>query len=122
MHCTAYGKAALAQLVDETIPKILGDNLRIFTTKTIGKFDEILNEISRIRETSLAIDIEEHTLGICALGMAFKDRARQVYAVSMPIPTVRFATMRARCEPLLVAAVQSIKHKLEQRSRSHDSQ
>ena len=112
MHCTANGKAALAQLGDGSLPKILGSALKMYTNNTIRNYDELLKDINDIRETSLAVDNEEHTLGICAIGMAFTDQARQAYAVSIPIPTVRFATMRARCEPLLVGAIQAIKEKL----------
>ena len=112
MHCTANGKAALAQLGDGSLPKILGSALKMYTNNTIRNYDELLKDINDIRETSLAVDNEEHTLGICAIGMAFTDQARQAYAVSIPIPTVRFATMRARCEPLLVCAIQAIKEKL----------
>ena len=115
MHCTANGKAALSQLGDGSLPKVLGSTLKMYTDNTINNYDELLNEINDIRETSLAVDNEEHTLGICAIGMAFKDPARQVYAVSIPIPAVRFATMRDRCEPLLVAAIQAIDEKLGSR-------
>ena len=115
MHCTANGKATLAQLADGSLRKMLGNELKMYTGKTICDYDELLHEINGIRATSLAVDNEEHTLGICAIGMAFKDPARQVYAVSIPIPAVRFAAMRERCEPLLVDAIQSINEKLRLR-------
>ena len=113
MHCTANGKAALAQLNDVTLRRVLGGKLNKFTSNTVTDHGDLLAEISRIRENLLAVDNEEHTLGICALGMAFKDPARQVYAVSIPIPAVRFAAMRTRCESLLVAAIKSINQKLD---------
>lgn len=112
MHCTANGKAALAQLDNVSLRRALGENLDQFTSKTVTDYAELLVELSTIREQAFAIDNEEHTLGICAIGMAFKDPARQVYAISIPIPAVRFAAMRARCEPLLLAAVEAIKLKL----------
>lgn len=112
MHCTANGKAALAQLADGSLPKVLGNALKIYTNNTITDYNVLLSEINNIRETTLAVDNEEHTLGICAIGMAFKDPARQIYAISIPIPAVRFEIMRARCEPLLIAAIHEVNKKL----------
>ena len=94
---------------------MLGSALKIYTNNTIDDYDELLREINDIRETALAVDNEEHTLGICAVGIAFKDSARLIYAVSIPIPAVRLAAMLARCKPLLIAAIQAINEKLGSR-------
>ena len=112
MHCTANGKAALALLEDAQLPRALGERLRSFTSNTIDSHLKLLAEVKRIKDGAIAIDNEEHTLGISAIGVAFQDPARQVYAVSIPIPAVRFTAMRSRCEPLLLATVEAIKMKL----------
>ena len=55
-----------------------------------------------------ARDLAGRMLGISAIGKAFLDRAQQVYAISIPIPTVRFKPVRAKCEPLLLSTVKAI--------------
>ena len=64
----------------------------------------------------MAFDREEHTIGICAAGIAMRDAARHFVAISVPVPTQRFqareklitdrlaATRRALEEHLTVAA------------------
>ena len=47
-------------------------------------------------EEPLAEDNEEHTTGICALGTAFKVESGEIYALSVPMPSVRFAENRVR--------------------------
>lgn len=109
LHCTANGKAALAMLSESRLHRVLaGGRLGQFTHNTITNHAQLLREIATIRESGIAIDNEEHTLGISAMGTAFLDRAHQVYAISIPIPTVRFKPVRAKCEPLLLATVKAI--------------
>lgn len=47
-------------------------------------------EIERVRGCCIAEDSEGHTLGICAVGTAFCI-ARGLYAISIPMPTIRFS-------------------------------
>jgi len=112
LHCTANGKAALALLHDEKLHAVLNGELAAFTPNTITAPEALRAEIEQLRSGAVAIDNEEHSLGICAIGLGFADTARQVYAVSIPIPAVRFADMRAKCEPLLVSTVRSIERAL----------
>ncbi len=112
LHCTANGKAALALLDDEHLDKVLNGKLAAFTPNTNTDRVALLNEIHDVKFGSVAVDNEEHSLGICALGAGFKDKARQIYAVSIPIPAVRFVDMRGKCEPLLLLAVRSIERAL----------
>jgi DNA-binding IclR family transcriptional regulator len=112
MHCTANGKAALARLSDSQLQRALPKNLQHFTPNTIREFPKLLTDLTRIKESGIAVDNEEHTLGISAIGVAFQDPARQVYAISIPIPAVRFNEMRTSCEPLLRSAVQTIEARL----------
>jgi DNA-binding IclR family transcriptional regulator len=52
---------------------------------------------------ALAEDNEDHTPGICALGTAFKVGSGEVYAISVPMPSVRFAESRDMLMEKLVA-------------------
>ncbi len=47
-------------------------------------------------EEAVAEDNEDHTPGICALGTAFKVDSGEIYAISVPMPSVRFAESRVR--------------------------
>ncbi|MFO1033266.1 MAG: IclR family transcriptional regulator [Hyphomicrobiales bacterium] len=112
LHCTANGKAALALLDDESLRRALAERLLRFTANTLTDHRQLLRQVKEVRAGAVAADLEEHTLGICALGLGFMDHTRQIYAVSIPIPAVRFAAMRKRCAPLLHEAVAQIRQRL----------
>jgi DNA-binding IclR family transcriptional regulator len=58
-------------------------------------------------EEPQAEDNEEHTTGICALGTAFKVDSGEIYAISVPMPSVRFAESReVLMEQLLTCRVE----------------
>ena len=55
-----------------------------------------------IRRNGFAVDREEHTLGICAAGVAMRDMLGNYVAISVPVPAQRFQQERAQiCERLL---------------------
>jgi DNA-binding IclR family transcriptional regulator len=87
---SANGKAALSLLDNDSIASLLDDGLFKETANTITNLAELLAEIEEIRKSHIAIDNEEHTEGICALGTAFPDPLGRVFAVSVPVPTTRF--------------------------------
>jgi DNA-binding IclR family transcriptional regulator len=80
LHNTANGKAALALLSDLNITSLL---------ERLGLRGVEL-EISKIRRTGIAIDNEEHSPGISAIGAAFKVPTGEIYAISIPMPAIRF--------------------------------
>jgi DNA-binding IclR family transcriptional regulator len=90
LHCTANGKAYLAMLGDEEIEKLIGRTYEARTPKTITSLDALLDEIRSIRRHGVAFDREEHTLGICAAGVALYDFHGNPVAISVPVPTQRF--------------------------------
>jgi DNA-binding IclR family transcriptional regulator len=61
-----------------------------------------------IRRTGVAYDREEHTLGICAIGMALRALDGSWYAVSVPLPAQRFYGQEARLVDALMATVERI--------------
>lgn len=91
---TANGKAALSLLDDAEITELLDDSLYAETPNTITNIAKLLHDIEEVRATNIAIDNEEHTEGICALGTAFCDPVGRVFAVSVPVPTTRFGRIR----------------------------
>lgn len=107
MTTTANGKAALALMEDDALValaspevKLAGDGAR--------PLSDFLKEIEQIRQTSIAWDINEHTDGISAAGFALKDPIGQIYAVSVPVPSHRFKTMKDSLVDLLLQARKAI--------------
>ncbi len=108
LHCTANGKAMLALMEDDELQQAMLRARQAFTPKTITDASALTSEIAEIRRTGIAIDNEEHTLGISAIGMGFMAPTRQMFAISMPVPTIRFAAVRRQCEGVLRQAVQDL--------------
>ena len=90
LHCTANGKAILSTLPVEEVKRMLPEQLPIFTSNTIPTRSQLLTDLQEIRLLGVAIDREEHTIGICAVGTVVTLPNRKPAAISIPIPTVRF--------------------------------
>jgi DNA-binding IclR family transcriptional regulator len=94
LHSTANGKALLACLPVAEASRLLqpqaGDRARL------------LKELEQVRATGLAFDIDEHTPGVSAIGTAFLDSHGRPYAISIPIPSARFAEKRQVLEARLL--------------------
>ena len=90
LYCTANGKAYLAQLDDVKIEALLGRIYEPRTPKTITRLDALLNDLKSVRRNGVAYDREEHTLGVCAVGVALQDPLGNAVAISVPVPTQRF--------------------------------
>lgn len=87
MTVTANGKAVLALLNKDRIKQIF---LQEQANKTIQcSYTEFCAELTEIRRTGYAIDRDEHTPGISAVGVAF-NIGEQFYALSIPAPTHRY--------------------------------
>jgi DNA-binding IclR family transcriptional regulator len=90
MYSSANGKAALALLRDDEITRLFDSGMVKETPNTITAKADLLKEVASIRDSHIAVDNEEHTEGICAIGTAFRDPLGRVFAVSVPVPTIRF--------------------------------
>lgn len=87
---TANGKAALALFTDEEVTELLSPGING------EEMTRLLNELAEVRKTGIAYDLDEHTIGICAVGGALIDTHGEIYAVSVPVPSARFSAARAR--------------------------
>ena len=56
-----------------------------------------------MRDTGVAYDREESTVGISAVGAEIRDSGGIVAALSIPVPTARFADQEVRLVKLLLA-------------------
>lgn len=117
LHCTANGKAVLALLPGHLVRQHLGGCLKRFTPKTIVSTPRLLKEIDRIRNVGVAFDREEHSLGISAIGAAFADRTGAIYAVSIPMPSIRFAVNSQGFKQKLLTTIADIEAGLATPSR-----
>lgn len=110
LHCTANGKAVMAQLPEKDLRPILLRPLKKHTPHTITRTHDLKQQLDSIRQQGFAVDVEEHSIGICAIGIAIRDKAHQYYAVSIPVPSVRFAQCRAKCERALNKSLDALQH------------
>ncbi len=101
-HCTAIGKALLAGLTDEQVERLLPERLPAESTNTITDRTELLADLERVRASGVAYDREELTIGISAVGAAIRDASSVVAALSIPVPTARFAGQEERLAEMLL--------------------
>jgi DNA-binding IclR family transcriptional regulator len=90
LYCTANGKAYLAELDDSAVERLIGCSYEPRTDKTLTTLERLLADLKAARRQGIAFDREEHTLGICAAGVALRDLLGNYLAISVPVPTQRF--------------------------------
>jgi DNA-binding IclR family transcriptional regulator len=96
LYCTANGKAMLAAMNAGELSRLKKRiQLTAFTKKSIRSWKVLEEELLRIRETGIAYDREEHSIGISAVGAAIVGLEGQIAAITIPTPTVRFAKKEA---------------------------
>ncbi len=71
------------------------------------------DRLTRILTEGLAEDLDDHTDGISALGIAFADLAGDLHAISVPIPSTRFAEQREAVAAALLALKPELARVLE---------
>jgi DNA-binding IclR family transcriptional regulator len=113
LHCTANGKAMLSVLSEAQLSTLLQRHHKAFTPHTLTSASQIKGAAVAARKAGYAEDAEEHTVGISAIGMAFKTAAGEIYALSIPIPTLRFKSVKQSCLQLMGEAVDEIKSLLD---------
>ncbi|QII06163.1 IclR family transcriptional regulator [Rhodococcoides fascians A25f] len=95
LHASCIGMALLAHLPAKQVDDLMSLPLRQFTANTVTDLEELERRLVDIRRTHIAVDVEEHDLGICAVGTGFIGPTGALQAVSVVMPTTRFAQKRA---------------------------
>ncbi|MBA2394978.1 MAG: IclR family transcriptional regulator [Ktedonobacteraceae bacterium] len=113
LHCTANGKALLAELPLEQVERLVPEHLQIFTSHTLTTREQLLNDLKQIRREGIAYDREEHTEGICALGTTIRDAMGNLAAITIPVPSVRFYGNEQHLVSALLNIRKQIKQKVE---------
>ena len=108
LYCTANGKAYLAQLEPPVIERLIGKSYERRTPKTLTRLADLLNDLKSVRRSGVAFDRDEHTLGICAAGVALQDPSGNFVAISVPVPTQRFRTHEALIAERLLATKRAL--------------
>lgn len=92
---TANGRSCLALMDDDAALQLVSAEVGSEKAK------KVIAMLADIRRSGLAFDEDEHTPGISAVGFGFVDLKGDCYAVSVPIPTSRFAAQRERVSAAL---------------------
>ncbi len=95
---TANGRAALSLLSES----------ELLTATAAPPTKKLLAQLASVQKTGIALDKEEHSIGICALGTAFKDISGAIYAISIPMPAIRFLANRKAFEQQLLQTRQQL--------------
>ena len=99
---TANGKAALACLDQTEAARLVLAELE--ADGADNRLMSVLEILENIRAGSLAIDEDEHTDGISAMGFALHDATGDVIAISVPVPSSRFSRVRGQLSQVLMKA------------------
>lgn len=95
MHCTANGKAILASFSDDRVKSIVEMyGLPQRTPHTITQFDELEEELQKIREQGYAINDQESVEGVRAIGASITTDGTVHGAISITGPLNRMTDSR----------------------------
>lgn len=106
VHCTALGKAIMANLDGETVQRLLEKNgMRKTTPRTITGWSDLRVELAKTNDQGYGVDLEESVEGACCIGAPIRDwSGATVGAISISMAAERFYTFH---QPGLAAAVKS---------------
>jgi len=90
LHASSIGMALLAQLPDERVDELLPARLEQFTPNTVTDHEVLMAELAEIRASHVAVDVEEHDIGICAVATGMTGPTGALQAIAVVIPTRRF--------------------------------
>jgi IclR family KDG regulon transcriptional repressor len=106
-YCTSLGKAMLSCLEEAQVKRQLqGPRLKAYTPQTVKNVDQLLVDLSQIRQCGYAVDNEEIELGLRCVGAPIRDYSGgMVGAVSVAGPSARVNLEKL---PLLGAKVMHV--------------
>ena len=119
-HGTANGKALLAAQTDTQLASMLAERLEALTPNTITSRAALIEALAQVRRQGYAVDHEEHTLGISALGATVSDRFGVVGAISIPVPTQRFEGNETTLAAALVRTCEEASERLGALAAAYD--
>lgn len=87
-HASSSGKVLLSTLDDDSIREWLPEEPEKLTANTLNR-EQLIEQVQDIRLTGIAEDYEEHTVGICAMGILIPT-FMGAHAVSIISPKSRY--------------------------------
>jgi DNA-binding IclR family transcriptional regulator len=108
MTTTANGKATLSLLDAPVVDAIAARELEA-KRGSKKKMRQLRVEIGQARRAGYALDLDEHTEGISAVGAAFTTQAGPIYAISIPAPSYRFGKRRGALAEALLGALERVR-------------
>ena len=112
LHCTANGKALLAELDNAAVERLVASELEALTENTITDRTVLIDELEQVRETGIAMDHEEHHLGISAIGASLVNPYRIPAAISIPVPVARFSGREKELAEALTGTCEALEREL----------
>src|SRR5215469_8566460 len=109
LHCTANGKAILACMVEADVLELIDKSTAEHPDHPLTDHNALMHELGRTRQTHLAFDFEEHREGITVVGTALLDWFGRPIAISIPIPSLRFADRQGQIAASLLHFRERIK-------------
>jgi IclR family acetate operon transcriptional repressor len=107
LHCTAVGKALLAEQSDRDAREIIRRaGLTPRTTRTIVNLPDLLADLDRIRKRGYAVDDGEHERGVRCIAVAIRRPTLAAISVSAPVsrlPKSSFPSVLAALEAAVSA-------------------
>jgi len=101
LHCTASGKAHLAQMSEHEAAGVTSQPLPRYTDRTITDRLKLMRAVREAGDDYF-VDEEEFASGVCALALPIRGVVSGNYAVSISLPKQRFATTRATAAEALL--------------------
>jgi DNA-binding IclR family transcriptional regulator len=90
LHFSAAGKAILAHMTRDRVEEIVTDGLEKTTENTITEPESLYEELERVREEEFAINEQESTKGLRAIGVPLlRDNGEIIGSISVSGPTHR---------------------------------
>jgi DNA-binding IclR family transcriptional regulator len=89
-HCTANGKALLAELPTPELEATLPERLPRLTDRTIATHPELMVELERVRNDGIAFSREEYAEGVCGVAKVIHDGGGHLGAITVALPAQQF--------------------------------
>jgi IclR family acetate operon transcriptional repressor len=114
VHCTAVGKAILAQLPEETVEQVLARaTMKPQTERSITTVDAMRTELGVIRDQGYAVDDGEQEIGVRCLAVAVPGSPSNA-AISISGPETRMGLIAVdEVVPLLTRAAKVLAREMD---------
>ena len=107
-HCTANGKALLAELPAPELEATLPERLPRLTDRTIATHPELMAELERVRNDGIAFSREEYADGVCGVAKVIHDGGGHLGAVTVALPAQHFYGREHELAGALCEAVEEV--------------